>query len=54
LTLQSQRDPDFDARWAAWVARGIAHDRRVRRRLAFAMPFAIVVVVALAAVLFTR
>ena len=23
---------DFDARWAAWVARGRAHEQRVRRR----------------------
>jgi hypothetical protein len=23
---------DFDTRWAAWVARGRVHDRRVRRR----------------------
>jgi hypothetical protein len=26
-------DAGFDARWAAWVARGEAHDRRVRRKL---------------------
>jgi hypothetical protein len=26
-------DPDFDSRWAAWLARGRAHERRVRRRL---------------------
>jgi hypothetical protein len=25
-------DGDFDTRWAAWVARGRVHDRRVRRR----------------------
>jgi hypothetical protein len=24
---------DFDIRWAAWVARGRVHDRRMRRRL---------------------
>lgn len=39
-------DPDFDARWAAWKARGVAHDRAVRRRLtilaaALAIPAAI-------------
>jgi len=27
------RDADFGIRWAAWLARGRAHDRRVRRRL---------------------
>lgn len=26
-------DPDFDALWAAWQARGAAHERAVRRRL---------------------
>jgi hypothetical protein len=25
-------DADFDARWAAWVARGRVHEQRVRRR----------------------
>ena len=25
-------DGDLEARWAAWVARGRVHDRRVRRR----------------------
>ena len=23
---------DFETRWAAWVARGLVHERRVRRR----------------------
>jgi len=27
------RDAGFDARWAAWVMRGRAHERRARRRL---------------------
>ena len=26
-------DGTFDTRWAAWLARGRAHERRVRRRL---------------------
>jgi hypothetical protein len=26
-------DADFDARWAAWVARGHAHEEIVRRKL---------------------
>ena len=26
------RDTEFDIRWAAWVARGRAHEERVRRR----------------------
>jgi hypothetical protein len=25
-------DADFNARWAAWVARGRVHERRMRRR----------------------
>ena len=25
-------DSDFDARWAAWVARGRVHEQRVRRK----------------------
>jgi hypothetical protein len=29
-------DPEFDARWAAWIARGRAHDRRVRRFVTWA------------------
>src|SRR5437016_1451198 len=27
------RDADFEARWAAWRTRGIAHERAVRRKL---------------------
>jgi hypothetical protein len=45
MPLQSKRDPDFDARWAAWLARGVAHDRAVRRRLIVVAPPLIVVVV---------
>ena len=43
MPLQSEHDPDFDARWAAWQARGIAHDRAFRRRMAIVVPVAIVV-----------
>ena len=40
-------DADFDARWAAWVARGRVHDQHVRRKFivwasVFAMGAAIV------------
>jgi hypothetical protein len=39
-------NPDFDVLWAAWQARGAAHDRAIRRRLivvacALAIPTAI-------------
>jgi hypothetical protein len=40
-------DPAFEERWDAWVARGAAHDRAVRRRLASAAP----VIAAIAAVI---
>ena len=35
ILVASEAVPDvgFDARWAAWIARGRAHDQRVRRRL---------------------
>ena len=45
MALQSKSDPDFDARWAAWLARGAAHDRAVRGRLLIVAPTAIVVAV---------
>jgi hypothetical protein len=34
----------FDARWAAWQAKGAAHDRTVRRKMAIAAPILLVVV----------
>ena len=43
MALQSKPDPDFDAR-AVWFARGAAHDRALRRRLAIVVPAAVVVV----------
>jgi small-conductance mechanosensitive channel len=33
----------FDERWAAWQAKGAAHDSAVRRKLAAAAPILIVV-----------
>jgi hypothetical protein len=42
MPLQSKNDPDFDARWAAWLARGAAHDRAFRRRFAILGPTALV------------
>jgi hypothetical protein len=38
-------DADFEARWAAWVARGHAHEEIVRRKLGI---FAAVLVIAAA------
>jgi hypothetical protein len=37
MVAPSQRDPDSDARWAARLARGVAHDFQVRRRLTLAV-----------------
>ena len=33
----------FDERWAAWQARGAAHERAVRRKVAIAAPILLVV-----------
>jgi len=38
----------FDERWAAWQARGAAHDRAVRRKMTVAAP----ILIAVAAVVF--
>jgi len=35
----------FDERWAAWQAKGAAHDRAVRRKMAVAVPILIAVAV---------
>ena len=39
--------PSTEERWAAWQARGAAHDRAMRRRLTFAAPIVSVVAVVL-------
>ncbi len=51
MPLQLERDPDFDARWAAWLAQGATHDRAARRRLAILVPTALVVAVVVYALL---
>jgi hypothetical protein len=41
------QSPGFDERWAAWQAKGVAHDRAVRRKMAFAalvLPLVVAVV----------
>ena len=47
MPLPSKPDPDFDARWAAWLARGAAHDRALRQRLVTVVPAVVVVGVGL-------
>jgi hypothetical protein len=42
----------FDERWAAWLARGAAHDRAVRRKIAIAAPILALVVAVLYVLLF--
>ena len=42
MSFQSPPDPDLDARWAAWQARGAARDAAFRRRLSIVVPAAIV------------
>ena len=44
----------FDDRWAAWQAKGIAHDRAVRRTIALAAPVLIVVIGAIVYTLLGR
>jgi hypothetical protein len=34
----------FEERWAAWQAKGAAHERAVRRKAAFAAPIVLLVV----------
>ena len=46
-------DADFDARWAAWQARGRVHERAVGRKLLVLAP-AVAVAVAIVYVLLTR
>jgi hypothetical protein len=33
----------FDQRWAAWQAKGLAHDRAVHRRIAIVIPILLIV-----------
>ena len=42
----------FEERWAAWLARGAAHDRAVRRKIAIAVPILAVLVGVLYVLLF--
>ena len=41
-------DADFEARWAAWRTRGLAHERAVRRKLTLVAGVAGIVVTAVA------
>jgi hypothetical protein len=44
----SQQEPSTsEARWAAWEAKGAAHDRAVRRKMIIAAPILMIVVAVL-------
>ncbi len=51
--MPQTRRPGSDAWWAAWVARGAARDRAVRRRMMIAAPI-VAVVAAVLYLLLTR
>ena len=40
-SIAATQSADFDQRWEAWQAKGAAHDRAFRRRMAIASPFLI-------------
>ena len=44
----------FDERWAAWQAKGAAHDRAVRRKIMVAAPILIVIATVVMYVLLGR
>jgi hypothetical protein len=44
----------FDERWAAWQAKGAAHDRALRRKMTFAAPIAIAIAAVVVYVLLGR
>jgi hypothetical protein len=44
----------FDERWEAWQAKGAAHDRAVRRKLAIAAPLVAIVAAAIFYALLSR
>jgi hypothetical protein len=46
--------PGFAERWAAWQAKGAAHDRAVRRKMALAAPIRLLVAAVVMYALFGR
>ena len=43
IPIASNNAPDFDERWDAWQAKGLAHDRAFKRKMTIALPILIVV-----------
>jgi hypothetical protein len=48
MAFHTETEQDFEVRWAAWLARGAAHDREVQQRLVVAAGAAIVLAVIMA------
>ena len=44
-SIPAREPASFDERWTAWQAKGVAHDRAVRRKMAIAAPVVIIVAV---------
>ena len=45
VSMAAPEAASFDKRWVAWQAKGAAHDRAVRRKMAVAAPILIVLAV---------
>ena len=43
ISVRAEEATSVDERWAAWRAKGAAHDRAVRSKLAIAAPILIIV-----------
>lgn len=54
LSMAVSEAASFDERWAAWQAKGAAHDRAVRRKMVVSAPIAIAVAAVVIYVLLGR
>ena len=54
LSTAVSETASFDERWAAWQAKGAAHDRALRRKVAVAAPILIVIAAIVSYVLLGR
>ena len=41
--IAAAESPGFEERWAAWQAKGAAHDRAFRRKMAIATPIVLLI-----------
>jgi hypothetical protein len=51
ISTTTPEQASFDERWAAWQAKGAAHHRAVRRRMAVAAPILVVIAAVVCALL---